>query len=230
MKLSIVIPAYNEERTLPEVIAAVRAVPLGEVEREIVVVNDGSTDGTRRVIESLAGPDLVAVNLETNRGKGAAMRRGIEASSGEYVLVQDADLEYDPADYPALLAPLRNGTADAVYGSRILGGNAGSYRAYYWGGRLLTLVFNLLYGTGITDLTTCYKIFSRADAIAFRLECDGFEFCEEVTARLVRSRKRLVEVPVRYRPRSFSEGKKIRWTDGIQAVRTMLRLRLSRPR
>jgi len=230
LKLSVVIPTYNEEKTLAKVVAEVRRVPLGDVQREIVIVNDGSVDGTSRVIETLRGPDLVAINLPANAGKGAAVRRGIQEATGDYILVQDADLEYDPADYPALLAPLKSGSADAVYGSRILGQNSGSYRAFYWGGRLLTLVFNLLYGRRLTDLTTCYKVFRREDAIASGLECDGFEFCEEITARLMRSGRRVVEVPIRYRPRSFEEGKKIRWVDGVKAIWTLVRLRFSAPR
>jgi glycosyltransferase involved in cell wall biosynthesis len=230
LKLSVVIPAYNEEGTLAEVVASVRAVPLPGVECEIIIVNDGSTDGTARVVESLRGPDLKAIDLGSNAGKGAAVRRGIQEATGEYVIIQDADLEYFPADYPALLEPLRNGSADAVYGSRILGRNEGSYHVYYWGGRFLTAIFNLLYGQRITDLTTCYKVFSRDDAEASRLECDGFEFCEEITARLIRRGRRVAEVPIRYRPRSFHEGKKIRWTDGLKAVWTMLRLRFAPPR
>lgn len=230
MKLSIVIPAYNEERTLSEVVSAVRAVDLPGVDREIVIVNDGSSDGTARIMKELSGPDLVAVSLPANRGKGAAVRRGIEESTGDYVLIQDADMEYDPADYPRLLEALDGGNVEAVYGSRILGRNRGSYTSYYWGGRALTLIFNLIYGQRITDLTTCYKMFRRSDALEAGLECDGFEFCEEITARLVRKGRKLVEVPISYRPRSFSEGKKIRWTDGLRAVWTMLRLRLARPR
>ena len=230
MKLSIVIPAYNEERTLADVVAAIRAVELPGVDREIVIVNDGSSDRTSEIMASLRGPDLVAVDLPGNRGKGAAVRRGIEESTGDFVLIQDADLEYDPSDYPKLIEPLARGGVDAVYGSRIMGRNRGSYHAYYWGGRLLTVVFNVLYGQRITDLTTCYKMFRRSDALEADLECDGFEFCEEITARLIRKGRRLVEVPISYRPRSFEEGKKIRWTDGIQAVWTMLRLRFARPR
>jgi glycosyltransferase involved in cell wall biosynthesis len=226
VKLSVVIPAYNEERTLAEVVRRVQAVPLGDVQREIVIVDDGSTDRTPEIVASLVSPGLVAIRLPRNEGKGAALRRGFEAASGDWVIVQDADLEYDPGDYPRLLEPLRERRADAVYGSRILGSNGRSYFSYYWGGRLLTAAFNLIYGQRLTDLTTCYKMFLRDDAAG--LSCDGFEFCEEVTARLVRRRRRLVEVPIRYAPRSMAEGKKIRWFDGLIALWTMLRLRFGR--
>jgi len=227
LKLSVVIPSYNEEKTLAEVVSKVRSVALPGVDREIVIVDDGSTDGTRDVMRSLAGPDLVAVSLPENRGKGAALRRGFEAATGDVVIVQDADLEYDPADYPGLVEPLLNRAADVVYGSRILGRSPRSYFSYYWGGRLLTAVFNFLYGERLTDLTTGYKMFRREDALRAGLACDGFEFCEEITARLVRRGRRVVEVPIRYTPRSKQEGKKIRWWDGARALWTMLRLRFA---
>lgn len=229
MKLSVIIPAYNEERTLREVVSRVRAVSLDGVALEIVIVNDGSTDGTSRVIDSLSRENLVSVSLPENRGKGAAVRRGFEAATGDLVVVQDADLEYDPADYPKLLEPFSRRAADAVYGSRIMGRNPRSYLSYYWGGKLITAAFNLAFGERLTDLTTGYKILRRQDAVGLGLECDGFEFCEEVTARLVMHGLRLVEVPIAYRPRSMAEGKKIRWADGIMALWTILRLRLAGP-
>jgi glycosyltransferase involved in cell wall biosynthesis len=227
LKLSVVIPAYNEERTLAAVVRRVRAASLPGVEREIVVVDDGSTDGTRGVLAALSGPDLLAESLPENRGKGAALRRGFELATGDLLVVQDADLEYDPADFAALLRPFLEGSADVVYGSRILGRNPRSYASYYWGGRLLTAAFNFLYGERLTDITTGYKMFRRADAARLGLRCDGFEFCEEVTARLLRRGRRVVEVPIRYAPRSMEEGKKIRWVDGARALWTMLRLRFA---
>jgi glycosyltransferase involved in cell wall biosynthesis len=225
MKLSVVIPVYNEEQTLAEVVARVRAVAFPGWEREIVIADDGSTDGTGKVIAALAGPDLVVSTDGRNHGKGSALRRGIEAATGEVVVVQDADLEYDPGDLPALLDRLVATKADAVYGSRILESNPKSYFSYYWGGRALTAIFNLLYGERLTDLTTCYKMLRRDAALGLGLSCDGFEFCEEVTARLVNRGLRIVEVPISYAPRSIDEGKKIRWHDGLTAIWTMIRLR-----
>jgi len=227
LKLSVVIPAYNEERTLAGVVARVRAIVTPGWEREIVVVDDGSTDGTSAVVAAIAGPDLAARRLETNRGKGAALRAGFAAATGEFIVIQDADSEYDPADLPSLLDALRAGGADAAYGSRILGSNPKSYFSYYWGGRLLTAIFNVVYGQRLTDVTTCYKVFRRKDALELGLTCDGFEFCEELTARLVRSGRRIVEAPITYAPRSIAEGKKIRWHDGLTAIWTMVRLRFS---
>ena len=199
MKLSVVIPAYNEESTLAEVVTRVRGVVIPGVEMEIIIVDDGSTDRTSNVAESLEGPDLRLLNMPGNSGKGAALRKGFEAALGDFIIVQDADLEYDPEDYPKLVAPLQSGDAEVVYGSRIMGANTKSYVAYYWGGRFLTAAFNLLYGKGLTDLTTCYKVFRREDALSLGLECDGFEFCEEITARLLRQGRRIVEIPIKTR-------------------------------
>jgi len=227
LKLSVVIPAFNEERTLGQVIARVREVEIAPVEREIIVVDDGSTDGTAALAEKMAGADLRLIRMPRNSGKGAALRRGFEEATGDYILVQDADMEYEPGDYPKLLEPILRGEADAVYGSRIRGANTKSYFSFYWGGRALTFVFNILYGKRLTDLTTCYKLFRRDDALGAGLECDGFEFCEEITAKLFLAGRRVREVPIRYRPRSFEAGKKIGWTDGVKAIWTMLRFRFS---
>jgi len=228
LKLTIVIPAYNEAKTLAEVVGRVRAVDLEGIDREILIVDDGSTDGTAEVAARLEGADLRLIRMAKNSGKGAALRRGFEAATGDLIIVQDADLEYDPGEYPKLLAPLRSGAADVVYGSRIVGENAKSYLVYYWGGRALTLVFNLLYGGRLTDLTTCYKAFRREDALGLGLESDGFEFCEEITAKLLLRGLRIVEVPISYSPRSFEAGKKIGWKDGFMALWTMFRLRFAR--
>lgn len=225
MKLSAIIPAYNEASTIEEILKRVAAVAGSGVEIEMVVVDDASTDGTREVLRSLDLPGLRVLRHESNQGKGAAIRTGLGAATGEVVIIQDADLEYDPEDYRAILAPMKEHGAPVVYGSRILGRNPHSYLRYYYGGRLLTRVFNVLFRTRLTDLNTCYKAFRREVLASIPLRGDGFEFCTEVTARLVRQGVPIVEVPIAYHPRSLEQGKKIRWTDGLKAVYMMLRLR-----
>ena len=197
------------------------------VERELIVIDDGSSDDTAAIAESLAGDDLVVIRQPENRGKGAAIRRGLEAATGELVLVQDADLEYEPGDVPALLEPLLSGEADVVYGSRILRKeNRRGHGRYYLGGRLVTWWTNLLYGSSLTDEPTCYKLFRTELVRGLDLRCTGFEFCPEVTGKLLRRGVPIRELPIHYAPRSMEEGKKIRWTDGLEALWTLLRIRL----
>ena len=225
MKLSVVIPVYNEASTLAQVVERVIEV---EVEKEILIVDDGSTDGTWEVIQRLAArwPDVVKpLRHERNRGKGAALRTAVPHVTGDVVITQDADLEYDPADYPRLLAPFASPEVQVVYGSRNLRRNPRSSWTFYWGGRLLSWLVNLLYGARITDEATGYKAF-RADLFrSLRWKADGFEFCPEVTARILRRGIRIVEVPISYRPRSREEGKKIHWRDGLIAIWTLIRYR-----
>ena len=240
MKLSIIVPAFNEARTIAALLEAVRAVDLGRLglEREILVVSDGSTDGSAAVARGQAG---VAVHeYHPNRGKGAAVRYGIEHASGDLILIQDADLEYNPQDYLALLPPLCEGRAQVVYGSRLLGyekqfgkgsvrRHPGAYRSAYLGGRVVTGFTNLLYGTHLTDAPTCYKCF-RSDVIrAITIEHDRFDWEQEVTAKIVRSGIEIFEVPISYRPRSFAAGKKIGVRDGLSALWTLARYRTWRP-
>ena len=240
MKLSIIVPAYNEARTLAALLEAVRAVDLNGLglEREILVVSDGSTDDSAAIARAQAG---VAVHeYHPNRGKGAAVRHGIERASGELILIQDADLEYDPQDYLALLPPLCDGRAQVVYGSRLLGyekqfgkgtvrRHRGAYRSAYLGGRVVTELANLLYGAHLTDAPTGYKCF-RTDVIrAIAIEHDRFDWEQEVTAKLLRSGIEIFEVPISYRPRSFEEGKKIGVRDGLSALWTLARYRNWRP-
>ena len=229
MKLSIIVPVYNEVRTVAEVLRRVRGAGVRDGELEILVVDDGSTDGTGDVLRAESSPGTRVLRHRANRGKGAAIRTALGAATGDAVIIQDADLEYDPSDYSKLVDPIRRGEAPAVYGSRILGGNSYSYLRYYYGGRLLTLLFNLLYGTRLTDLSTCYKAFRRDVIASVPLRCEGFEFCPEVTARLVRRGVKIVEVPIAYRPRTIDEGKKIRWRDGLRAIQVMLAIRAERP-
>jgi glycosyltransferase involved in cell wall biosynthesis len=226
MKLTVIVPAYNEAATVAEVIRRVLATGVAE---EIVVVDDGSTDGTAEILSGLQiapGPAVRVLRHAQNRGKGAAIRTGLAAATGDLVLVQDADLEYDPADYPVLLAPFSDPAVQVVYGSRNLRRNPHSNFAFYWGGRSLSWVANRLNGSRITDEATGYKVIRTSLLRELRLEGEGFEFCAEVTAKLLRRGVRICEVAISYRPRSRVEGKKIRWYDGIVAVWTLVRLRL----
>ena len=221
MRLSVVIPCFNEHRTVETVVDRVRAVDLGSVEREIVLVDDGSTDGTRAILAALAErhDDVRAVFQPMNQGKGAALARGFREATGDAFLVQDGDLEYSPSDYPALLAPLLAGEADVVYGSRYLGRPWTRARAWHRAGnQSLTLYSNVLSRLRLTDLHTCYKLFRREVFDAVTLEELRFGFCPEVTAKVAREGFRVVEVPISYEGRGWDEGKKIGWRDGVRAL------------
>lgn len=233
MKVSVIIPVYNEGRTLPEVLRRVReAVMPAGCEKEVIVVDDGSTDGTAATLREMACAGAVRAHYAgRNQGKGAALRAGLELVTGEIVLVQDGDLEYDPADYGRLLAPILAGRAEVVYGSRFLGAGGawplGMARRNRLGNRVLTAAANLLYRAEIGDEATAYKAFRTAALRRIRLRCRRFEFCPEVTAKLRRLGYRIVEVPISYHPRGIAEGKKVRARDGLQALWTLLRLRFA---
>jgi glycosyltransferase involved in cell wall biosynthesis len=221
MKVSVIIPVYNERDTIAETVARVRAAP---VEKEIIVVDDASTDGTAQLVEPLVGPDLKLVRQPRNQGKGAAIRRGLQEATGEIVLIQDADLEYDPADYPRLVAPIEAGEADVVYGTRAprFAGMRLPHRAFNW---LAARLANLLYRANITDEATCYKVFRTAILRSIPLKCERFEFCPEVTAKVRKRGIRIHEVPVSYQARSVGAGKKIRWWDGVAALWALIKYR-----
>ena len=230
-RLSVIIPAYNEARTIDRILNAVKQVDLSALglEREIVVVDDGSVDDTASIIKA-KHPDVVVISHFINQGKGNAIRTALHRATGDIILIQDADLEYDPADYPALLAPIVDGEAKVVFGSRFLD------RAYprrmhlsnFVANRVLTVLSNVLYGMHITDEATCYKVFDGDLLRSLRLRCQEFEFCPEVIALLGRRGIPVVEVPVRYVARTNEEGKKIGWLDGVQAVRTLVGYRVKR--
>ncbi len=226
MKLSIIIPVYNEAATVKAIIDRCRALPL---DKEIVVVDDGSTDGTREVLAAEDGKAGVTVlRHEGNRGKGAAVRTGIAACAGDVVVIQDADLEYVPEEFPALVRPIMEGWADVVYGSRFLGTHRVFKIVHYIGNRFLTLVTNVLYDTMLTDMETCYKAF-RADVIKkVRLRSDRFNFEPEITAKIFKRKKlRVYEMPITYRGRDFDEGKKITWFDGLPALWALIKYRFT---
>ncbi|HEY3972357.1 MAG TPA: glycosyltransferase family 2 protein [Candidatus Sulfotelmatobacter sp.] len=228
MKLSVVMPVYNEEATLREVIARVIAVPLQtSMEIELICVDDGSTDSSREVLSTLQStyPQLQVLLQPKNTGKGAALRRGIQQATGDFIIIQDADLEYDPSDYPALLHPLLEGKADVVYGSRFLG--SGPHRVlYFWhsvANKILTLISNALTNMNLTDMETCYKIFRREILQSIPLEEDRFGFEPEITVKIAKRRLRVYEVGISYWGRTYEEGKKITWKDGARALFCLLK-------
>jgi glycosyltransferase involved in cell wall biosynthesis len=223
MKVSIIIPVYNEFRTFAQVLERVRRAPLPEgCTKEIVVVDDGSTDGTTQALSDQERAGIVVGHhAERNSGKGTALRIGIRMATGDIVLTQDGDLEYDPEDYARILELIVRGEADVVYGSRFLGRPAGMALKNRIANRILTAAANLLYGAGITDEATAYKAFRAELLKKVPLECRRFEFCPEVTAKLRRRGVRIHEVPIRYNARGIAEGKKIRARDGFEALWTL---------
>ena len=222
--VSVIIPAFNEEQTIGQVLAALRALPL---EKQIIVVNDGSTDETYTVLEELrATHELTVVHCQENRGKGFAIRSGLPHVKGEVVVIQDADMELDPADIPELVKPLEKENVQVVYGSRFLNGRGNASLQNFIANRILATYTNLLYGCRITDESTGYKAFSTELITRLELTCEGFEFCPEVTAKILRAGYRIHEVPVSYVPRTKKQGKKLRfWLDGLFAVWTLLKYR-----
>jgi glycosyltransferase involved in cell wall biosynthesis len=226
MKLSVVVPAYNERSTIAEIIRRIQAVDLG-LDKEIIVVDDGSADGTRELLQALAVPGLKLVLHEKNLGKGAALRSGFARAEGDVVLVQDADLEYDPREYSRLLEPILDGRADVVYGSRFLGGpHRVLYFWHYVGNKFLTTLSNMLSNLNLTDMETCYKVFRRHVLKKVEIKSSRFGFEPEITMKVAKLKCRIYEVPISYSGRDYSEGKKIGWKDGLAAIFHLLRFRL----
>ena len=225
MKLAIIVPVYNEASTIAEIVRRLRAVPL---DKEIVVVDDGSTDGTWETLGAVTGGDLKVLRHERNRGKGAGIRTALDAVTAEAVVIQDADLEYQPEELPGLLAPVAAGRADVVYGSRFKGTLEGMRFANYLANKVLAWTATLLFGQRITDEATCYKLFRTSVIRSIPLVSERFEFCPEVTARLRRRGIRILELPITYRGRTEAQGKKIRLADAWEAFYTLVRWRLAR--
>jgi glycosyltransferase involved in cell wall biosynthesis len=227
MKLSVVIPVYNEKDTIRQIYDAVKAVDL---DKEIILVDDCSTDGTREILKSLKDDATRVVLHERNQGKGAALRTGFRNATGDIVIIQDADLEYDPGQYPKLIQPILQGKADVVYGSRFM---TGEYRRvlFFWhmvGNKVLTLLSNMFTNLNLTDMETCYKVFRREVLEKIKVEEDRFGFEPEITAKIAKLNVRIYEVGISYSGRTYKEGKKIGWRDGVSALRCILKYNLLR--
>lgn len=231
LKLSVVIPAYNEERTIAELVDRVKAVDLGGHDLEIVVVDDGSKDRTREILKTI--PGIRVVLQERNGGKGAAVKAGFRAATGDIVVIQDADLEYDPQDYGALVRPIVEGRAHAVMGSRFIlerlqffgKGAKSPFFTHYIGNILIVRITNALYRHSATDYEGCLKAFSKSIVDDMPIEANGFEYDNELICKLLRRGHRVVEVPIKYRPRTYEEGKKIKWQDGVRMIWTIVKWR-----
>jgi glycosyltransferase involved in cell wall biosynthesis len=230
MKLSVVIPCYNEVETIAEIVRRVQAAPVASM--EIIVVDDCSTDGSRELIRNEIESEVdQVIYLEVNQGKGAALRSGFQAATGDVVVVQDADLEYSPKEFPQLMEPIVEGNADVVFGSRFMGGQPHRV-VYFWhmvGNRFLTLVSNMLTNINLTDMETCYKMFKREVIQAIHIEEDRFGFEPEITAKVARMRCRIYEVGISYYGRTYEQGKKIGWKDGVRAIYAVIKYNLIAP-
>ncbi len=223
--LSVIVPVYNERNTVVEVLRRIRAARL-PVAVEIIVVDDGSTDGTGKILSTLEDSTLRVLRHSQNQGKGAAIRTGLDKASGDLVLIQDADLEYDPEDWPRLLDPVLKGKAQVVFGSRFTGERKNMRLSSWVGSRLLVLATDLLFGTTLSDMETCSKLFDRRALQGVVIESDRFEFEPEITAKLLRRGVRIYEVPISYTGRELSEGQKFHWRDGVRALLTLVRYRV----
>jgi glycosyltransferase involved in cell wall biosynthesis len=224
LRASIVIPCFNERKTISELIDRVQAVP---VDKQVIVVDDYSTDGTREILQQRETDqrDILLHLRARNGGKGAAVQDGLKCATGDVVIIQDADLEYDPADYPVLLRPIQTGKARVVYGSRFIGEHRAMYFWHSLGNKFLTLLCNALFDTTLTDMETCYKVFTIDIARELKLREKGWGFDPEITARILKMGNRIYEVPISYAGREFDEGKKISWRDGFVVLMTLLRYR-----
>ncbi|TSC96875.1 MAG: family 2 glycosyl transferase [Parcubacteria group bacterium Athens0714_26] len=227
-KISIIIPSYNEKNTIEEIIRQVKSVNLGGIEKEIIVVDDGSKDGTRDILKTI--PDIKYIFHEKNQGKGGAIKTGFCSATGDIVMIQDADLEYDPSEYPRLIAPIVSGRADVVYGSRFVGGDPHRvlYVYHYMANRFLTALSNLLNGLTLTDMETCYKVFKKEviDSFKDKLVSKRFGIEPELTARVGKGNWRVYEIGISYYGRTYEEGKKINWKDGLAAIWHIIKFNL----
>ena len=227
-KLSILIPAYNEESTLIQVIEQVKNIRLKNIEKEIIVINDASTDNTKKILDDLNDDSIGVFHHNKNMGKGAALVTGLNHSTGTIIIIQDADMEYSPNEYPKLLAPILNNQTKVVYGSRIdvIRKNLNEmYLLHYFGNRLLSIVTSILYWRKVTDMETCYKVFRREVVDGLELKSKRFDIEPEITAKILKKKYKIIEIPIGFSGRKFHEGKKITWKDGIKALYTLIKYR-----
>lgn len=224
MKLSVIIPVFNERQTIGQILDEVKKV---ELEKEIIVVDDCSTDGTRKILKELSGSTAKVLYHSENRGKGGAVKTAQSQVSGDVVIIQDADLEYRPEDYPKLIKPIEDGFADVVYGSRFLGPHRVFMFWHYSGNKLLTWLTNILYNTMLTDMETGYKVFRAEVFKKLKIKSNRFDFEPEITAKIFKQKLRVVEVPITHYGRGYEEGKKIGWKDGLVAIWTLIRYRFT---
>ena len=228
MKLSIVIPVFDEKNTIKEILRQVRAVDLGDIDKEIIVVDDCSTDGTIDILKLEVDSSLKVLYHKQNQGKGAAVRTGFASATGDLIIIQDADLEYDPEDYMKLIQPVLKGKATVVYGSRFTGERRNMLYWHYLGNRFLSLVTNVLYNTTISDMETCYKLFTKEALEGLVIKANKFDFEPEITAKILRKGIRIYEVPISYTGRESHEGKKISWKDALPALWALAKYRVVR--
>ncbi|HIG51914.1 TPA: glycosyltransferase family 2 protein [Candidatus Pacearchaeota archaeon] len=228
--LSIIVPVYNEEKTLKKIIDKVQKVNLNPIKKEIIIVNDYSSDNTKEVILELKNnySNIKLIEHKKNLGKGAAIRTGLKNISGDYITIQDGDLEYNPNDFKKLLNPILKGKTEVVYGSRLMGNVKGfNIPSHYYGNKLLSLLTGILYGKKITDMETCYKLFTKKAISKIELKSNKFDIEPEITSKFLKNKEKILELPIDYNCRSFEEGKKITWKDGIIAIYTILKYRFS---
>jgi glycosyltransferase involved in cell wall biosynthesis len=227
--LSVIVPVFNERNTVAEIMRRMRAVTLPDaLELEVVVVDDGSSDGTDKILAALEDSTVRVISHGVNSGKGTAINTGLGAARGDLVLIQDADLEYDPNDWPKLIQPILSGKARVVYGSRFTGERKNMFPSHWLGNRFLTLVTNILYRSTLSDMETCYKLFDRRVLDGITINSKRFDFEPEITAKILRRGNRIYEVPISYAGREMSEGKKISWRDGVGAIVALVRYRFTK--